>query len=274
MPGDPLDITTNKCDVFLKTFKTRNETRKHLRLTHRGIKPYICNYCQTSFSTFSRLKRHESIHLKEKTYKCSVCEFRTIYSGTLKSHDEIKHKGNQSFVCYQCQHRFVKKSSPKRHFLTHSGEKLFKCDEFNQHFLTQAYLNNHSDIHRDRNKEYYCVQCEKEFVNKRRINEHMKIHSASKKVKNRQCNKCSATFSTNYQLKVHDRIHTGEKPYACGICQKRFAHNSPLIVHDEKMIGCDKSDMVFTREEDLKIHTRGHPGEKLFQCDVSNHEQY
>ena len=39
------------------------------------------------------------------------------------------------------------------------------------------------------------------------------------------------TFSQTSGLTNHTRIHTGEKPYACNICEQTFSRSSSLNEH-------------------------------------------
>ncbi|KAJ1159160.1 hypothetical protein NDU88_011829, partial [Pleurodeles waltl] len=49
-----------------------------------------------------------------------------------------------------------------------------------------------------------------------------KIHTGEKPY---QCTECEKAFSTNGNLKQHQKIHTGEKPYECTECNKAFITN-------------------------------------------------
>ena len=45
------------------------------------------------------------------------------------------------------------------------------------------------------------------------------------------CQHCSKVFSSNANLKKHTMTHTGEKPYLCEFCNKRFRLKHHLRDH-------------------------------------------
>lgn len=46
-----------------------------------------------------------------------------------------------------------------------------------------------------------------------------------------KCGDCSQVFKFQSQLVVHQRVHTGERPYQCPECDKAFSKNSNLNLH-------------------------------------------
>ncbi|XP_012278045.1 zinc finger protein 28 isoform X2 [Orussus abietinus] len=86
------------------------------------------------------------------------------------------------------------------------------------------------------------------------------------------CPECSATFNSPSLLRRHSTVHTGERPYTCEICNRRFSLIEQLNFHrnfhKNPRHRCEICEKPFLRPSDIEKHMRTHTGEKPFNCNL------
>lgn len=73
------------------------------------------------------------------------------------------------------------------------------------------------------------------------------------------------------ERKSHQHAHTGDKPYRCSDCGKRFNQENALQEHKHVHTGdkpyyCSVCAMIFTRYTSIQNHQHVHTGEKTYCC--------
>lgn len=85
---------------------------------------------------------------------------------------------------------------------------------------------------------------------------------------------CGRKFTIRPDLNDHIRkSHTGERPFHCTECDKRFLTGSVyyqhrLIHRGDRRYACQQCEKRFYRADALKNHVRIHSGEKPYRCPV------
>ncbi|KAL0969789.1 hypothetical protein UPYG_G00232320 [Umbra pygmaea] len=120
------------------------------------------------------------------------------------------------------------------------------------------------------NTEARCGDCGKVFKNHLFLKIHQRSHTGEKPFK---CFACSKSYTQKHTLLDHQRLHTGERPFVCTICSKALSTKHSLREHmhlhnEKKTFSCDKCRKTFNQKRQLNSHYRVHTGRSLPECEL------
>ncbi|XP_072222933.1 uncharacterized protein zbtb48 [Leuresthes tenuis] len=93
-----------------------------------------------------------------------------------------------------------------------------------------------------------------------------------------RCPTCHKCFKSKYYLKVHNRRHTGERPFGCLKCGKRYFRKENLFLHETRdctrvlTYTCPTCSTTFNTKEELRLHVVSHTGEMPHKCSTCSEQ--
>ncbi|KAF5298004.1 hypothetical protein FQR65_LT09815 [Abscondita terminalis] len=212
-------------------------------------KPYKCNLCNYRTNRSNNLKGHSYKHFGNYPFNCNECDYKTYAKSLFIRHSRI-HTDEKPYECKLCDYRCNDLCNLRAHMYKHSNDPTFRCD-YKTRYVTG--FNQHETIRNE--KKAHSGKCDyKEMLNNGVTTQQPFI-----------CSVCNLSFLRSRALKVHYYKHSNDWPFSCDKCDYKTHAKYMLVKHNrthtgEKLFGCDMCDYRCNRLDYLRVHTYKHSG--------------
>lgn len=194
---------------------------------------YACEICMKTFDSKAKLDKHQRTHNEDLTFECRVCDKKFRSQNTLTCHEKVHGENgvDNNFSCVTCGKVFKSDDKLQIHMRLHTGEKPYQCK--------------------------ICMKC---FNHQSNLIAHSRTHEKVRKAL--KCDRCNKVLDNEERMAIHMRLHTGEKPYKCSYCDKRFNHKSTVCTHEKTVhiqanaYKCERCHKTFNQKCQLQYHEK------------------
>ncbi|XP_058874116.1 zinc finger protein 239-like [Acipenser ruthenus] len=235
-----------------------------------------CPGCGESFNPEGNLETSPGKTL----HHCAGCVKTFRESGILNG-QQLTGTGKTPYNCHECGADFRHHSTVKHHLRVLKVQLGYPCERQDSEMEPvhiKEELPELDPVHVEEEGNHFkrsslqdslsCTECGKGFRDLQNLKLHQRIHTGEKRY---VCADCGKSFRWSQSLKRHQQIHTGEKPNVCADCGKSFSQPFSLKIHQQIHTGdkphlCSKCGKSFNRLAHLKNHQLIHTEEKPYHC--------
>ena len=276
-----------ECPTCSRRFKDKSNLKQH-EATHKEVKPHQCPQCGQGFAFRRNMIRHMETHQGGVKNYCnntlSQTSIETIGVSTIlttlpsaSNSVEIEKDPRESHRCPDCQVRFANLKTLRQHQKSaHSTPGSFECSICKKSWKNECELRSHMMEHTDKRKRYLCPHCNKSCDRPSDLVKHIRVHTGDKPF---QCQTCDKRFADRSLFLKHTRTHktnNESQVFVCGICDKKFQVETNLEkhvkVHTTASYACSSCGKKFYDELSLQAHINLHNGATPFNCSFCGKE--